>query len=159
MTFSVSRKKLSVSIREKNPSPLVGMNNSFKNTFPIGTKKAYPSRSLWKNMENGLCYPENSFSLTGMKHSLKNTFPQYGKTASSGKKIKENGFHQQENVFLLKIFPYFNNGFQHQRKSSVQKYTISSRQKISSHYPEWKIRLKTCFHYMKTEKIGGNSFH
>ena len=32
------------------------------------------------------------------------------KTASSGKKIEENAFHQQENVFLLKLAPpNFNN--------------------------------------------------
>ena len=40
----------------------------------------------------GLYKTENLFPLPGMKDSLKNTFPQYGKTASSGKKI-ENGFH------------------------------------------------------------------
>ena len=53
------------------------------------------------------------FSRPGIKHSLKNTFPLNEKTASSGKKI-ENGFYQQENVFLKKLVPpNFNNGFQH----------------------------------------------
>ena len=65
-----------------------------------------------------------------MKDSLKNTFPQYGKTASSGKKI-ENGFHWQENIFLLKLIPpNFNYGFQQQKKCSEQKHTASTRQKI-----------------------------
>ena len=42
----------------------------------------------------------------------------YGKTASSGKKIKENGFHPQEDVFLLKlVLPNFSNGFQRQKKA------------------------------------------
>ena len=45
--------------------------------------------------------PENQFLLPGMKHSLENTFPLYIKSASSGTKIKENGFHYQENVYLL----------------------------------------------------------
>ena len=65
-------------------------------------------------MKNGFYLPENTFPLTGMKYSLKNVFPRYRKTASYGKKIKGNGFHLQENVFLLKLVsPNFNNGFQH----------------------------------------------
>ena len=81
----------------------------------------------------GLYKTENLFPLPGMKDSLKNTFPQYGKTASSGKKI-ENGFHQQENIFLLKLIPpNFNYGFQQQKKCSEQRHTASTRQKISFH--------------------------
>ena len=69
-----------------------------------------------------------------MKHSLKNTIPQYGKNASSGKKVKENGFHYHENVFLLKLVPpNFNNGFQHQKKSSGQKHTVFTGQKKNFH--------------------------
>ena len=67
--------------------------------------------------------------MPGMKHSSKNT----EKTASTGKKMKENGFHEQENVFLLKlVLLNFNNGFHHQRKGSEQKHNVSSRQEISS---------------------------
>ena len=45
---SASRKKLlskvTVSIREKNPSPIAGMKDSFKNTFPLDrTKKLSPA--------------------------------------------------------------------------------------------------------------------
>ena len=47
MTVSTSRKKLSskvtVSIREKNPSPIVEMKDSFKNTFSLDRKKAFPA--------------------------------------------------------------------------------------------------------------------
>ena len=43
VTFSASRKKLSskvtVSIREKNPSPTARMKDSFKNKFPLDSKK------------------------------------------------------------------------------------------------------------------------
>ena len=61
-----------------------------------------------------------------MKHSLKNEFPRYGKTASSGKKIKENGFNLQENVLEM-VSPNFSNGFEYQKKSSQQKHTVSTR--------------------------------
>ena len=92
MTVSASRKKLSskvtVSIREKNPSPIARMKDSFKDTFPLDRKEASPAGVYEK-----LYKPESSFPLPGMKHSLKNTFLRYGKTASSGKKIKENSFH------------------------------------------------------------------
>ena len=141
VTVSASRKKLSskvtVFIREKYPSPIAGMKDSFKNKFPIDRKKLFlRQESEKKYIKNGLCQPENPFSLPGTTQSLKNTFPRYGKTASSGKKIKENGFHQQENVFLLKlVLPNFNNGFQHQKKSSVQKDTVSTRQKIIFYQP------------------------
>ena len=40
-----------------------------------------------------------------MKHSLKNTFPRYGKTASSSKKNRENGFHWKEFFFFLNRYP------------------------------------------------------
>ena len=56
---------------------------------------------------------------TRNKSFVENTSPAYGKTASSGKKIEENGFHLQENVFLLKsVSPNFNNAFQQQKKNS-----------------------------------------
>ena len=42
---------------------------------------------------------ENQFPLHGMKHSLKNTLPQSINSASPGKKIEENRFQYQENVF------------------------------------------------------------
>ena len=55
------------------------------------------------------------------------------KTASSGKKIKENDFHQQENVFLFKLVPLdFNNGFQHQKRA-LNKSILFPTQKISFH--------------------------
>ena len=57
------------------------MKDSLKKYVSLDGKKAH-----------GLYYPENSFSLPGITHLLKNTFPRYGKTASSGKKIKY-GFH------------------------------------------------------------------
>ena len=74
-------------------------------------------------MKNNLYYLENPFPLPGIKHLLKNTFPLYGKIASSGKKIEESGFHQQENIFLLKLVPpNFKNIFQQPKKSSEYKF-------------------------------------
>ena len=56
--------------------------------------------------------------LPEIKHSLKNRFPLYRKIASSDKKIEEKRFHQQENVFLLKlVHPNLNNGFQQYKKA------------------------------------------
>ena len=64
---------------------------------------------------------------------LKNMFPLYRKTVSSGKNI-ENGFHQQKNIFLLKLIPSnFNHGFQKQKKGFEQKHAVSTRQKIRFH--------------------------
>ena len=51
------------------------------------------------------------------KNSLKNTFPLYQKSASFGKKSEENGFHKQENVFLLKLVLLISNS----RKKSLNK--------------------------------------
>ena len=96
-----------------------------KNTFLLDGKNAY-----------GLYLSENLFPVPGMKHSLKNTFPLCEKTAFSGKKI-ENGFHEQENISLLKLIPLnFNHGSQQQKKGSEQKHTVSTRQKISLHLRE-----------------------
>ena len=49
--------------------------------------------------KSGSYWPENQFPLHRMKHSLKNTLPLFINSASSGKKIKENSFQDQENVF------------------------------------------------------------
>ena len=50
VTVFASRRKLSskvtVSIREKNPSPIARMKDTFKNTFPLDRKIAFPVRSL-----------------------------------------------------------------------------------------------------------------
>ena len=113
---SASRKKLSskvtVSSRDKNPSPIDKMKDSFKNTFPLDRKKTFPGRSLWNNILKMVCTsPKTRF------HYLKWSIRWKIRFRSSGKKIKENSFHEQENFFLLKLLPHnFNNGFQHQKK-------------------------------------------
>ena len=121
VTVSASRKKLSskvtVSIREKNPSTAARMKDSFKNKFPLDRKKRSRAGVSGKTYKKKMVCTSQKilFHYLKMKHSLKNKFPQYGKTAFSDKKIKENGFHWQENVLLLKLVPNnFNNGFQHQ---------------------------------------------
>ena len=55
ITVSASRKKLSskvtVSIREKNPSPIAGMKDSFKITFPLDRKKSCPRQESLKKYQ------------------------------------------------------------------------------------------------------------
>ena len=63
------------------------MTDSFKNMLLLDEKK------LSLAGVSSLDKPENQFPVPGTKHSLKNTFPLYNKSASSGKKIEENGFH------------------------------------------------------------------
>ena len=107
----------------------------FSNSWNEGYVKKYHSirqeKSLW------FVLARKSISTTQNEAFVENTFPLYGKTvSSSGKKI-ENGFHQQENVFLLKFIPpNFNHGFQQHKKGSEQKHTVSTRQKICFHQPE-----------------------
>ena len=106
-------------VKQRSPSPIAEMKDSLENKFPLYRKKSFLRQdSLKKYIKNGFQKTENPFPLPGMRHSLKTTFPRYGKTASPDKKIKETGFPQQENVFLLKLVPnYFNSGFQHQKKA------------------------------------------
>ena len=59
VTVFASRRKLSskvtVSIREKNPSPIAGMKESLKNKFPLNRKKSFlQQESLKKYIKNGL---------------------------------------------------------------------------------------------------------
>ena len=109
----------------ENQFPPARISSVFKNWFPLialTVSASTKNQSNKKQVKNGLYLPENTFPLPGMTHSLKNTFLRFGKTASSGKKINENGFHQQENVFLLKlVLPNFNNGSQHQEKNALNK--------------------------------------
>ena len=67
-----------------------------------------------------------------MKHSLKNTLPLSINSASPGKKkiIKKKWFPVPGKRFLKLVPPI---GFQQLRKSSEQKDTVSTRQKISFH--------------------------
>ena len=59
MTVSASRKKLSskvtVSIREKNPSPIAGMKDSFKNTFPLDKKKKIFQEVISEKIQKMVC--------------------------------------------------------------------------------------------------------
>ena len=68
MTVSASRKKLSskvtVSIREKNPSPIAGMKDSFKNTFPLGRKKSFPRQASLKKYKQWFALARKSVSAT-----------------------------------------------------------------------------------------------
>ena len=68
MTVSASRKKLSskvtVSIREKNPSPIAGMKDSFKNTFPRDRKRSFPRQEFLKKYKKWFVLARKSVSIT-----------------------------------------------------------------------------------------------
>ena len=138
MTVSASRKKLSskvtVSIREKNPSPIAGMKDSFKNTFPLDRKRSFPRQ---ESLKKWFVLARKSVSTTRNEAFVEKYVSTIRKNCFFLAKKIENGFHQQENTFLLKsIPPNFNHGFQQQKKGSEQKHTVSTRQKISFHQPE-----------------------
>ena len=68
ITVCASRKKLSskvtVFIREKNPSPIAGMKNSFKNTFPLDRKRSFPRQELLKKCKKWFVLARKSVSIT-----------------------------------------------------------------------------------------------
>ena len=69
MTVSASSKKfkvskVTVSIREKNPSPIAGIKNSFKNTFPLDRKKAFSGIVSEKTYKKWFVLARKSVSTT-----------------------------------------------------------------------------------------------
>ena len=132
-------------MREKYPSPIAGMKDLFKNKFPLDRKKPFSSRSLWQNIQKWFVLTRKSVSTTRNEAFIEKYVSWTRKNFLSDKKIKENGFHLHKNVFLLKLVPKnFGNGFQHQKKSSEQKHTVSTRQKMFSLFGIWKNR-RECF--------------
>ena len=95
------------------------MKYSFKNKFSLDRKRAFSAGVSKKTYTKWFLLARKSVSTTRSKAFVEKYVSSTKKTASSGKKIKENGFHWQENVFILKLVPpNFNNDFQHQKKSS-----------------------------------------
>ena len=141
MTVTASRKRLSskvtFSIRQKHPSPIAGMKDSFKNTFLLDRKKSFPRLESLKKYKKWFVIVRKSVYTTRNEAFVEKYISTIRKNCYFWQENKINGFHQQQNVFLLKLVPpNFNNGFQHQKKSSEQKHTVSTRQKISFHQPE-----------------------
>ena len=81
-----------VTIKEKNP-PIAGMKDSFKNKFALDRKKTFSGRSLSKRYKRWFVLARKSVSTTRNEAFAENALPPYVKIASSGKKIKQNGFH------------------------------------------------------------------
>ena len=133
-----SRKNLSnevtCSTREKNPSPIAGMKGSFTNTFPLDRKKSFPQQQSRKTYKKWFVQARK-FVSTNLNEAFVEKYVSI---------IQKNCFFWQENqrkwfwkCFSLKLVPpNFNNGYQHQKKSSEQKHSVSTRQKISFHQPE-----------------------
>ena len=113
MTVSTSRKKLSskvtVSIREKTPSPIAEMKDTFENTFPLDRKKSLPQQESLKKYKKWFVLARKSVSTTRNEAVLE----KYIST------IWKNCFFWQESQ--RKWFPlagkWFSYGFQHQKKT------------------------------------------
>ena len=69
------------------------MKDSFKNTFLRDGKKLSLVEVSEKYIQKVFVHSRKEFPVPGTKYSLRNTFPLYEKSAYSGKKIEENGFH------------------------------------------------------------------
>ena len=82
-----------VSIREKNSSPIAEMKDSFKNSFPLDSKKALSGRSLWKKYKNWFVLARKYVPNLRNEAFVEKYVSMIPKTASSDKKIKENGSH------------------------------------------------------------------
>ena len=91
MTVSANRKKLSskvtVSIREKNPSPITGMKDSFKTSFPLDRKKTFPRQESLKKCTKWFVLARKFVSTTRKEASIE----KYVST------IRKNCFLWQEN--------------------------------------------------------------
>ena len=125
--------KVTYSTREKSFSNS-RMKVSFKNTFPLDRKKSFPRQQSLKTYKKWFVQARKFVSI-----NLNEAFVE--KYVSI---IQKNCFFWQENqrkwfwkCFSLKLVPpNFNNGSQHQKKSSEQKHSVSTREKISFHQPE-----------------------
>ena len=142
MTVSASSKKfkvskVTVSIREKNPSPIARMKDSFKNTFSLDRQKSLsPAEVSEKICKEWFVLARKSVSATQNEIFVRKYISTIQKNCFfwQKKKNQRKWFPIAGKCFPFKIgSPNFNNGFQHQKKSSKQKHTVSTREKISFH--------------------------
>ena len=89
--------KVTWSTREKNLSPIAGMRSSFKNTFPLDRKKSFPRQQFLKTYKKWFVQARKFVSTNLNEAFVEKYVSIIQKTASSGKKIKGNGFG---NAFL-----------------------------------------------------------
>ena len=125
--------KVTCSTREKSFSN--SRNEGFIQKY-VSTrqKKSFPRQQSLKTYKKWLAQTRNFFSIN-LNEALVEEYVSI---------IQKNCFFWQENqrkwfwkCFSLKLVPpNFNNGYQHQKKSSEQKHSVSTRQKISFHQPE-----------------------
>ena len=120
--------------RKKNPSPIAGMKGSFKKYVSTRQKKSFLRQEFLKTYKKWFVQARK-FVSTNLNEAFVEKYVSI---------IQKNCFFWQENqrkwfwkCFSLKLVPpNFNNGYQHQKKSSEQKHSVSTRQKISFHQPE-----------------------
>ena len=90
--------------------------NSWNEGFVKKHVSTIRKKSLW------FVLARNSVSNTRNEAFVEKYFSSIRKNCFLLQKI-ENGFHQQENIFLLKLIPpYFHHGFQKQKKGSEQNF-------------------------------------
>ena len=96
MTVSASRKKLSskvtVSIREKNPSPIAGMKDSFKNTFPRDRKRSFPRQEFLKKQKKWFVLARKSVSITRNEAFVEKCFSTIRKNCFFWQEIQRKWF-------------------------------------------------------------------
>ena len=123
--------KVTYSTREKIHSPIAGMKGSFTDTSPLDRKKSFPRQQSLKTYKKWFVQARK-FVSTNLNEAFVEKYVSI---------IQKNCFFWQENqrkwfwkCFSLKLVPpNFNNGYQHQKKSSEQKHSFSTRQKTSFH--------------------------
>ena len=126
---------VSASRKDSQVKNEAGMKDSLKNSFPLDGEKDIVCASKDVKELSSLIFlvlDRKSVSITRNEAFVEKYVCTIRKIASFEKKI-ENGFHSQENIFLLKLIPpNLIHGFQQQKKVSEQKHTFPTR-KISFH--------------------------
>ena len=109
------------------------MKDSFKNTFPLDRKKLPPAAVSEIIYKKWFVLARKSVFTTRNKAFAEKYVSAIRKNCFVWQENQRKWFPLAGRCFSFKIPPNFNNGFQHQKKSSEQKRTVSTRQKISFH--------------------------
>ena len=107
------------------------MKHSFKNTFPLDGKKLSLARVSEKYMEKMVCSRQKSARNEAFVEKYVSTIP---KNCFSWQENQRKRFPLAGKCLSFRIGPpNYSNSFKQQKKTSEQKYTISTSQKISFH--------------------------
>lgn len=107
------------------------MKHSFKRTFPLDGKKLSLARVSEKYMEKMVCSRQKSARNEAFVEKYVSTIP---KNYFSWQENQRKRFPLAGKCLSFRIGPpNYSNSFKQQKKTSEQKYTISTSQKISFH--------------------------